>query len=220
MSKAKTTLSILSCLLILGVMTTGALSAQGYPLARAQGAGPIQLAPSSSGNVALGLSYFIGATSGEPFEVITGYDQGLVYTATGDAVEVTDGGLMLRRNGTYRIHLEGVLALDDDDATADPGAAAIFTILIDGVPWVNCSTPSNTAAPTVAADWQFTADHERVASCKADFTIEVKGAGSDPGVFPVVFPRDSAVQAALVPNDLALGDATLMLTRIEISRVR
>lgn len=220
MSKAKTTLSILSCLLILGLMTTGTLSAQGYPLARSQASGPMQLAPSSSGNVALGLSYFVGPTSGEPFQVITGYDLGLVYTATGDAVEVTDGGLVLRRNGIYRIHLEGVLAFDDDDVTADPGAAAIFSILINGDPWVNCSTPSNITASTVAADWRITPDHERVSSCKADFTVEVKGAGSDPGVFPLVFARDSAVQVALVPNDLALGDATLMLTRIEVSRVR
>lgn len=220
MREVKTTLSILSCVLILGLSMTGALSAQGSPLASGRAAAPVPLAPVFGTYAALGVSLFVGPTSGDPYELITGYDQGAIYTASGNSVEATDAGIILRRDGIYRIHLEGVLALDADDLTADAGAAALFSIVVNDVPWVQCSTPDNTTAPTVAADWRFTPDHEQVASCKVDFTVEVRGAGSEPGVFPLVFPRRTAVQAALIPNDLALGDATLMLTRFEVSRAR
>ena len=220
MFKVKTALPILCWLMIVALSTATTAPAQQYPLASNQASGSTMVRPAQGANMALGLSYFVGPTSGEPFEVITGYDLGLVYTATGNSVEVTDQGLVLHRDGTYRIHLEGVLALDDDDMTADEGAAAIFSLLINGDVWVNCWTPGNTAAPTLAVDWRFTPDHERLADCTVDFTVQVQGDGSPPGVFPLIFPRHSLVQAALVPNDLALGDATLLGARFEITRSR
>ena len=64
-----------------------------------------------------------GTPSGAPFEIITGYDTGTIYTATGNSIRVRDEAIILRRNGTYRVHLEGVLAFDPDDATADENAA-------------------------------------------------------------------------------------------------
>ena len=172
-----------------------------------------------SSGAAFGLSLFVGPPSADPFQVVSGYDGGTIYTATrGGAIRPTNDAIVLRRNGTYRVHLEGVLALDADDATGDPDGGATFTLLINDVPWVSCATPNRSSASILAADWQFTPDHELVASCTVDFTIEVRSRGSDPGTFPLVFARDTEIKAALIPNDRALGDATLYLTRFEISR--
>lgn len=219
MNKARLAVAILVWALVGVLSLSGGLSAQGYPMATPSSAIPPLSVPAGGLHMALGMSVFVGPTSGDPLEVVTGYDAGTIYTATGNAVEATDQALVLRRNGTYRIHLEGVLFMDKDDTTADADAAALFAILVDGVPWVVCGTPSNTGSPPLAVDWRASPDHEVAAGCKVDFTVRVRGAG-DPGGSPIVFPKDSAIQAALIPNDRSLGDATLMLVRFEISRVR
>ena len=166
-----------------------------------------------------GLSLFAGPPTGEEFQVITGYDTAPPYTSIGDSVTPTADALVLERDGIYRVHLEGVLFMDSVDPTADVDAAAMFSIVMDGVPWVVCSTESNTGAAPIAAGWRFSPDHDVAASCTVDFTVVVRKDGSDPYAFPFTLPRGTAVQAALIPNGNALGDATQALVRFEISRI-
>ena len=210
-----------SCLLAALVLTltlSGSALGQLNPPIHPQPTGvPMDLTTGSQ-HGALGLTLFVGPTSGDPVEIITGYDTGAIYTAVGDAIEATEEAIVLHRNGTYRIHLEGVLFMDKDDPTADADAAALFAILVNDDAWFQCATPSNTGSPPIAANFRPLPDLDVVASCKVEFTVRVRGAGADGP--PVLLPRGSAVQAALIPNDRALGDSTLMLVRFEVSRVR
>lgn len=205
MRNRKLTTTVLSCLLLVGAAFVGPATAQ--------------ITPAS--NSAYGISLFVGTPSGEPFQVISGYDTGDVYTSIGDGVATLgEDAIVLNRDGIYRVQLEGVLAFDVDDTTADADAAALYALLLNDIPWVVCSTPGNVGTAYTAQDWRFSPDHEVTAACTVDFTFVVRAEGSDPpNTFPLVLPRGTRLQAALIPNDRALGDATLALVRFEISRI-
>ena len=201
---------MLSGVVILGLLI-GALpaSAQGDELVNR----------SSRWGVAHGVSIFGGAPGTEPVQIVSGYDSGTTYTSTrGGAIEATPEAIVLKRDGIYQIHLEGVLFFDADDTTAADDAASDFTLLVNGDPWVGCITTANANTARLPELAQPTPDHERAAACTVNFTLEVKHDGSDPSAFPVAFPRYTTVQAALIPNG-PLGDATLYVVRFEVTRI-
>lgn len=217
MRKHTTTLAILAT--IAGLSFGSLALAQHRPLLRQGGPIPPE-ARVVGGTDSLGMSYFVGPPSGDPYQLITGYDAGLVYTAGGESIAVGSESIVLGRAGTYRIHLEAAIFFDSDDPTADENAAGLFTIVLNGIDWIQCVTSGNTSTAPLPAAWRPTGDHDVAATCTVDFTIQVKGAGSPPGEFPLVFPRDTEVQTALVPNDRALGDSALVNIRWEIARLR
>ena len=172
----------------------------------------------ATGPAAFGASIFVGPSDGEPFQLVQGYASGAVYTHTrGGAITVTDEAITLRRNGIYRVHVEGALAFDMDDPTAGDSASARFNLLLEGGEWVGCVTSANGNTPTLPVDW-FLAGRQRVAACTVDFTFEVRGNESS-YEFPVSFGRGATVQVGLSPNDQPLGDNTLILARVEVQRL-
>lgn len=158
---------------------------------------------------ALAASVFAGTPTVDPFQVITGY-AGNVYTQSrGGAIEATDDAIVLKRDGIYQIHLEGNLFFDGAD-DVDPEAAGIWAILINGEVWTQCATLSFGNSTDLPAAVPF----DRVAKCLQNLTVEVHKDGNEMAV-----GRNSEVQAALILNDYPLGEATLMIARIEVIRV-
>ncbi len=159
--------------------------------------------------MALAASIFAGTPSEEPFQVITGYAENVYTQSRGGAIEATDEAIVLNRDGIYQIHLEGNLFFDGADAV-DPEAAGVWGVLINGEIWAQCATPSFENSTDLPA----AAGLDRIAACRVNLTVEVHKDGND-----FAFGRGSEIQAALLLNDRPLGEATLMIARIEVIRV-
>lgn len=167
-------------------------------------------------STALGISNFAGPSTGDAVQLITGWDEATVYTSTG-GFGIQEDGIVLRRNGLYQVAVEGLLFFDADDGTAPDEAAGLYSVAFNGFEIGVCQTPANGNVPTLPVDWQ-NPGYERAAKCEVTFTIKVKGDGDLSG-FPLTFPRGTLVQVNLWPNDLPLGDATLRLVRLEITKI-
>ncbi|REJ83196.1 MAG: hypothetical protein DWQ36_15145 [Acidobacteria bacterium] len=175
--------------------------------------------PTWAGLSAFGVSLFVGPPADEDVQILTGYDGGVIYTQTrGGVIEATAEAIELRRNGLYRVHVEGLLAFDPNDPTTTDSAQATFLLLIDGNQWVACPTPSRGSAPTVSQLQSFSPLHDRLASCSVDFTFRVSGNESSFD-FPISIRRGAQLQVALDRNDQPLGESTLALTRVEVTRL-
>ncbi len=172
----------------------------------------------SRGPSALAISNFVGPPTSDPFQPVTGWNNGAIYTQPrGNGVVATEDGIALRRNGVYRVHLEGVLFHTQGDATADPGSGMLFSVNADDV-YTSCMTQERRNADTLPAAWAGPG-FEQISQCTVDFTLEVRGAESNTAGFPATFARGTVVQVTMWPNDLPLGDGTNALARIEVQRI-
>jgi hypothetical protein len=163
----------------------------------------------------LATAVFVGTPSADPVQYVTGYDEG-VYTQTwGSSIDATPEAIVLDRTGLYQVHVEGNLFFASGDPTGNPEAAGIFGLLINGNLWVQCAAPTRASAVPVPTITALDADHDRVSQCDVSIMIEVHADGSR----PLTFPRHSELQVVLLPNDRPLGDATLELVRVEVTRL-
>jgi len=198
----------LGCFLLAGVASAAPPQALGS-------AADDLLAPSLQRPEAVATSVFVGPVSTETVQVATGYDVGIYTDTRGDSIAVTPDAIVLERTGIYQVHMEGVLFFASGDPTGDPEAAGLFALLVNDDGQVFCEGSNRASAPALPAVLAPTPDHDRVSRCETTFTIKVHGDGSS----PLAFPRGTQLQVALAPDDRPLGDATLELVRVEVTRL-
>ena len=155
----------------------------------------------ASDEQAIGLSLGPVVLTGDPIQVVEGYDAG-VYWSIGGKLVATNEGVRVDRSGTLQFHLEGTHIFDPNDGTADPGAGAAWAVFVNGSSIVFCSPAPRSAAVLLSP--VFFVD-QMLAECRVQGTVPVSSG--------------DLVQVGVAPNLLPMGDLTLLFARLEISLV-
>ncbi|MDX1501924.1 MAG: hypothetical protein R3325_06135 [Thermoanaerobaculia bacterium] len=161
---------------------------------------------------AVGVLFFgLPATGG--FQLIdAGYDDPFaVYTAEGKPhIRVRPDGIELRRQGTYRIHVEGGLIFDESDPTASDEASALFGWAVGGQPFGVCAFSRAMAIPAVP----LLPPGLTIGNCNLTHVMSVQGDGS-----PTSLAKGTLIQAVVIPTAGPVGDNTSLGVRVEVTRL-
>lgn len=213
----------LACLL--AAPTATAQSSRGADLLEAVGIPADALspaAPAGTGGDAFGVivASLTAPALGEA-TLVSGYAAppvGIVYTWTGNAIEATEEGIVLAKNGTYQIHLEGALNLFQGDDTVHPRSSVAFFMAANGAPLPNSGCVAQKARYATFRPSPPGNPYTRIVNCTLTYTVQVRNRGS--AAPPFVLGRGALIQAVAQPDaGFPLGDNTAWVVRMEVTRI-